>query len=394
MSAWNLAWQQALHFVDDPFVTLASANESDQGFVLGSVFCGAYRVLGGARPDDPELRADFARAQARAASPTDRLHLQALGHMIDGSFTTAARCWDDLAANHRDFAAVRFAHDVYLHVGDEARRLRSSQRAFDSWGRNEPGWSFVAGQYSFALEEAGFYDEAEALGQEALRLDPLDLWARHALAHLYETLDDSDAAFSLLVDDQDVWAAQAGLAVHIWWHLALRMIAVGRYDEALSIHDSQQSVASTPFRMSDLASLLWRLELVGVDVGDRWDTLAERFAERSEWHTSGFLDLHGAFIFTRCPDHPAADRFFAGVAAEHADGVTENDLVFTGIVHPLVSAVRTGSTDPASAVAMLDTVADRTHRIGGSIAQREILDLTRAQYEQQLSAIPTALEAT
>ncbi len=383
LASWNRAWVQALHFVEDPFETLADANESDEGFALGSVFCGTYRLLGGARADDPAVRRDLARASERAVTPADRMHVDALGHLAVGDFTKAGRCWDEVASTQRDFAAVRFAHDVYLHVGDEARRLRSSQRAFDSWNRHEAGWGFIAGQFAFALEEVGIYDEAEVLGREALSLDPLDLWARHALAHLYETLDDSDGAFTVLTDDQDIWAAQDGLAVHIWWHLALRLVAEERYDEALAVHDAQQAVATTPFRMCDLASLLWRLELHGVDVGNRWDVLADRFATRSEWHTSGFLDLHGAFIYTRRPDHEGADRFFSGLSVSHADGTAENDHIFTGIVRPLVDGIRLGVSQPGVADDLLDGISDRTHRIGGSIAQRDIVDLTRLHYQQQ-----------
>ncbi len=393
VEAWNLAWKQAMHFVDDPFATLAAANEADEAFALGSIFCGTYRVLGGARPDDPALQQDLERAHRRASSAHARGHVEALRHLVEGNFTLAGRTWDRIAATQPDFAAVRFAHDVYLHVGDEARRLQSSQRAFDSWAPAEPGWGLIAGQLSFALEEVGLYDEAEVHGRAALADDPLDLWARHALAHLYETLDDSDKAFALLVDDQDIWSAQDGLAVHIWWHLALRLIAAGRHDEALAVHDAQQPAATTPFRLSDLASLLWRLELEGVDVGNRWDALADRFAGRPEWHTSGFLDLHGAFIYTRRPDHGAADRFFSGLAEDRSDGAAENDHIFTGTVEPLVAAIRVGSTEPARAIALLDELASRAHRIGGSIAQRDILDLTRTHYEQRIPDTD-ALEAT
>ena len=394
IDAWNSAWSQAMHFVDDPMATLDHANTTDEAFAMGSVFCGAYRVLGGTRPDDPGLLNDLERARSRASSRREQAHVQALSHMVAGDFTKAGSCWDDIAGDQQDFAAIRFAHDVYLHVGDDARRLRSSQRAFDGWSREEPGWGFVAGQLSFALEEVGLYRDAESLGWEALNQDPLDLWARHSLAHLYETLDNNEAAFALLADEQEIWAAQDGLAIHIWWHLALRLIASGACDRALEVYDAQVSNATTPFRLCDMSSLLWRLELVGVDVGDRWDVLADRFATRSEWHTSGFLDVHGALIYTRRPAHEAADRFFGGVVTDHTDGTSENDHIFTGVVDPLVSAIRLGESEPTQAVALLDEVWDRTHRIGGSIAQRELLDLTRSSYQQNPHTNHDAPEAT
>lgn len=391
LDAWNSAWRQAMHFVDDPFATLDSANTHDDAFAMGSVFCGTYRALGGARPDDDLLQADLERSAARASTPIEQRHVRAMRHLIDGNFTKAGKCWDDIASDVRDFAAIRFAHDVYLHVGDDARRLRSSQRAFDSWKVGDPGWGFIAGQLSFAMEEVGLYAAARELAQNALDRDPLDLWARHSLAHLYETLDDSESAFKLLNRDQFVWAAQDGLAVHIWWHLALRLIATGAYEEALTIYDRQIDSAMTPFRLCDMASLLRRLEFAGVDVGDRWDVVADRFSARSEWHTSGFLDLHAAITYSRRPDHDSASRFFDGVQHSHGDSVSENGHIFTGVVQPLVAAIRQGTDDPARAVTVLDAVSDRTHSIGGSIAQRDLIDLTRSHYAN-LSQ-PDALEA-
>lgn len=376
VDAWNAAWAEASHFVGDPFVTLDSANRLDESFAMGSVFCGTYRILGGTPSTAPELLDDHRRAVARATSGREQGHVEALTHLVVGDFTKAARQWDAVALATHDYAAVRFAHDVYLHVGDQARRLRSSQRAFDQWERDQPGWGFIAGQLSFALEESGFYAEAEQLAQEALAADPMDLWALHSLAHLYETLDDSDTALEMLRSRQDVWAAQDGLAVHIWWHFALRLIATGQFDEALAVHDDQLDVVTTPFRLCDMASLLWRLEIAGVDVGDRWDVLADRFADRPEWHTSGFLDLHAAFTYSRRPDHNAAARFFAGVAESHSDLASQNDFIFAGTAQPLVAAIRDSDSNPAGSVEALDAVANRLHTIGGSIAQRDIVSLT------------------
>lgn len=396
IDAWNAAWVEASHFVGDPFVTLESVNRLDDTFAMGSVFCGTYRILGGAPSNTPELLDDHRRAVARATTDREQGHAEALSHMVRGDFAKAARQWDAISADANDYAAVRFAHDVYLHIGDQARRLRSSQRAFDHWERDQPGWGFIASHLSFALEEAGFYDEAEHLAQEALAVDPMDLWALHSLAHLYETLDDSDTALEMLRSRQDVWTAQDGLAVHIWWHLALRLIATGHYEEALAVHDDQLEVVTTPFRLCDMASLLWRLELVGVDVDGRWDVLADRFADRPEWHTSGFLDLHAAFIYSRRPQHDAASRFFAGVSESHADLASQNDFIFAGTVQPLVTAIRGIGDNSSEAAGALDSLADRLHYIGGSIAQRDIVDLTSVHLADTLetsSSSPQPLSA-
>lgn len=386
VDAWNEAWAQFNMFTGDPFAVLADANRTDTAFAMGSVFCAAYLTLGGSPLDAPELLTNYERAREVAVTDRELGHLAALDHLVVGNFTKAAKQWDAVAAAGHDFAAVRFAHDVYLHVGDAAGRLASSEAAFDRWPRERAGWSYVASQLAFAFEEVRDFEPAERLGREALAEDPQDLWALHALAHLYETLDDSETALDLLYGQKSVWTRQDSLAVHIWWHLALRLIATGALDEALAIHDHQLEVATTPFRMCDLASLLWRLELAGVDVGDRWAVLADRFAPQSGWHTSGFLDLHAAFIYTRCPEHPASRRFFEGVVVSHSASDTENDLIFREVVQPLVAAVRHGDTNPADSADTLTKLAPGLHRIGGSIAQRDVVHLTGRYYSESSNA--------
>ena len=381
LHAWNLAWDQAMHFIDDPFETLSLANESDEAFALGSVFCAVYRVLGAGRLDDEAMSVDVERARRRASSEREVAHVAALEHLAAGNFTAAGDAFDEWALGRRDFAAVRFAHDIWLHVGDEKSRLRSSMAAVETWEQHH-GWNLIAGQYAFALEESGLFEEAERAGYMALDADPQDVWARHALCHLYESLEDSDRGIDLLRTSEEIWTAQDGLAVHMWWHLCLRLIATGQLDEVLNIHDRLVPVATTPFRLGDLCSMLWRLELVGVDVGDRWGPLAESYANLDERHTCGFIDLHMAMAFTRSPDHPEAAIFFSpkfGVSTPQSGHQTpQNEQTMVEVAGPLALAIRDRD------VAALRCLQPELHRIGGSNVQRDIVPLTITHWEKSL----------
>lgn len=380
VAAWQQAWANAMHFVGDSFADLEMANVGDPAFAMGSVFGATYRLLGGMPADAAEVAQDLERARRRARSPRALRHVEALEALAAGNTTEAGELWDEIAAGDADFAAVRFAHDIYLHVGDVDRRVRSSERAAEQF-RGRSAESFVSGQFAFALEEAGAYEEAERLGWQALDADPLDLWALHALAHVYESLDDQDAAIDLLESRASTWTQQDGLAVHVHWHHALRLIAAGQHAETLALFDRLVPDAQTPFRLGDLASLLWRLELAEVDVGDRWDVVVDRYAARPERHTVGFLDLHMALGFARRPNHPEAASFFSGVTSSHLEDPSENGETFRDVVVPLVEAIRMSSDEPDEAAALLDSVAERSHRIGGSIAQRELLTMTRTALE-------------
>lgn len=373
VDAWHRAWADTVHFIGDPFATLAEANAGDDDFVMGSVFCAAYRILGGASPDTSELVVDLERANERPTSGREAKHVEAVNQLALGNFTDAALIWDAIAPG--DFAAGRFAHDTYLHVGEVDRRLDSSERALAHFETTSTR-PFVASQHAFSLEEAGAYREAESLAWSSLVADPMELWALHALAHVYESTNDQDAAIDLLESRAEVWTAQDSLAVHIHWHHALRMIVAGEHERALALFDELEPVASTPFRLCDVASMLWRLELAGCDVGDRWGVVADRMAGRPERHTSGFLDLHMALAFQRAPDHEAAATFFAAVGESHADDMSENGETFRTVVTPLVEAIRLSDVEPLLAAALLDSVADQSNRIGGSIAQRELITIT------------------
>lgn len=382
IAAWNDAWTEALHFVGDPLATLAEPNETDEDFALGSVFCGIYRLLGGAPPDTPEVQVDIERATRRSSTARELGHVEALGLFASGEFTAAAKRWDEVNRVARDFAAVRFAHDVYLHVGNVEDRLSSSALAVGMFN-TDPGWNLVASQYAFSLEEACHFAEAERIGLQALDVDPQDLWATHCLAHVYLETGRHDEGLSFLRERQDTWSVQDGLAVHIWWHFALHLIARGEFDEVLDIHDRCLPDSATPFRLSDLISLLWRLEANGVDVGDRWDSLADAMAARPERHTTGFLDLHSALLFSRLPDHWAAEDFFAGLASAYPEQSNENATTFHEVVRPLATALRTSDADPIAAIETLDELGPILHRIGGSNAQREIVHLTRTNLAEE-----------
>ena len=378
VDAWERGWEHYLHYRGDPVAVMSEAGARDESFVMGPVFAAVYRVLAGTPFDSAELVADAGRARMRAGGSADRErgHVRALELLVAGEFTAAARAWDEIAGGERDFAAVRFAHDVYLHVGEADTRLTSSSRAVEAW-HGEPGWGFVAGQHAFSLEEVGRYDEAEELGRLALSLDPDDLWSRHALAHVYESTDDTAAALELLGGSVERWSSQDLLATHIWWHLALRLLASGDAAGALAVFDERQRYAGTAFQLCDQSSLLWRLELAGCNAEDRWDALADRWDEVVERHTCGFLDVHASVVFARRPGHPGARRWFGGLEDREA-GASENDTTFAEVVSPLAEAFRSyAQGDCSRFLRLVDDLGSSTSRIGGSNAQHDLITLTR-----------------
>ena len=100
VEAWDQAWKHMLHFRGDPIADLAGANETDGSFVLGSVFCGVYAVIGGAPLTSPSVIEALGRVRGRSIDTRELAHLAALTMLAAGEFTDAAEAWAAIAIDH------------------------------------------------------------------------------------------------------------------------------------------------------------------------------------------------------------------------------------------------------------------------------------------------------
>jgi tetratricopeptide (TPR) repeat protein len=382
-AAWDTACSQSLEFVGDPIATLAEANALDESFVLGPVFCAAYRILGAWSPHHPLITVDAARAARRAVSDVDVAHCTALGLLIDGEFGQAAAQWDAIAAaDDTDMFSIKLAHDLYLHNGDSHRRLQSSLAAIERCTPTSRGYGMIAGELAFGYEELGHYDQAEHWGRVALELEPGDAWARHALAHVYESQARHGDSLAVLYGTRHDWTTRVLFAHHLWWHHGLRLLANGEHDAAIDVLDSHLT-STTAFGLCDSTSLVWRLELAGVDVDRYWEPLAAQWSKVEERHHSAFVDVHASLAFATVAGR-GADEFWASLDASHRGGTSENDITFARVVKPLAVALqhyRHGDRD-RGLHEMTAVLADLA-RIGGSVIQRAVIGDTIAAASAQ-----------
>ncbi len=382
-TALDAATGELLDFSGDPISTLDPANDADPQFLMGPVLCVAYRVLGGVRPDAPTVRTDLARLAVRADQGTSReaAHCEAVRALANGEFDVAGRRWEAIAEQHpRDLLAAKLTHDVCLHIGDDEVRLRSAERAVAAapFGDHEVGAGVLRGQLAFALEEVGRYEEAEEHGRAALHLNPSDLWARHALAHVYESTARHQDALDVLLSTEQRWSQQTGLSHHMWWHVGLRLLNHGDTADATTVLDTRlQSLLA--FGLADAASLLWRLELAegGDAPAGRWRRLTDGWAISKELHTSGFLDLHAALSFAADPC-AAGEQFWRDMRVSHSHGDDFNHVTFRTVVQPLAEGLRAyREGEHELALQRFAAVEPDLHRLGGSVVQRGIVGLTR-----------------
>ena len=326
----------------------------------------------------------------------EALHATALGQWCDGQWHAAARTLEDLGILYPlDVLALQMGHQLDFFTG-ESRMLRDRVlRVLPAWSQDIPGYHAVLGMLAFGLEETGDYARAEAAGRRAVELEPLDAWAQHAVAHVCEMQGRRDEGI-LWMHESTGWQQPGALLVHNWWHLALHHLARGETGRVLEIYDGpiRGNVASI-LDLIDCSAMLWRLELAGLEVGDRWDAVAEGFAPHAASGNYAFNDLHAAMAFARA----GRDGLLRELRAAQAAALTRRDdsaEFVTAVGAPAVEAVVAfAAGNYAQSAVLLRSIRNRAHRFGGSHAQRDLLDQTLivAARRSGQAALATALES-
>ena len=143
--------------------------------------------------------------------------------------------------------------------------------------------------------------------------------------------------------------------------------------------------------MIDASALLWRLFLRGIDVGDRWNGVADNWEPIAEAGNYAFNDAHAMMAFVGAGRDEAAARLFeAQSEAMRRDG---NNAAFTREVgHPVTKAIKAfGDGDYSETVRLLRPVRNIANRFGGSHAQRDLLDLTLIEAALRSGQTPLAV---
>jgi tetratricopeptide (TPR) repeat protein len=367
----------------DPVGVLKSALARDPDFALGGTAIAALFMIGGFRGDHPEVVNALRAAEAAVGhgSERERRHLASAKAWAQGETSQAILGWEAILADHpTDALALRLAQDAYFFLGRSAAIRDCAARALPAWDRDNPLTSFILGLYAFGLEETGDLMRAEDFGRQALARNPRDAWATHAVAHVMETANRHEEGVAFLKSTRADWTHAHFMAHHNGWHLALFLIEQERFDEVLADYDrftAPKLADDATLDRVDAASLLWRLELAGVDVGHRWAPVADQWMAHVDDHLLAFNDLHCAFAAARSPDPGHANRLSRSLDDYERAGSGDNRKVTSEIGRHLINgALAFAGGDYKRAVDAILPVRAGAVRIGGSHAQRDIVSLT------------------
>jgi tetratricopeptide (TPR) repeat protein len=360
----------------DPLSVAENAVGADRGLILGHIlrsYLLLYRTSADGTTPASRILADL-----EGLPPMDEremLHWRAARAWASGEWVDATRSLERaLLHDPRDLLALKVAQDLYFFLGQTSDLCDVVARVSGSWRRTDPDWGYVQGMYAFGLEENARYREAEKLARVALEANSRDVWATHALAHVFEMEGRTAEGIEFLTRSTDQWRSSY-FAIHNWWHLALYYLERAEFEEVLALYDGpiRGTGSGEWLDVVDAASLLWRLSLAGIEVSRRAERLSLDIEPLLGEPVYVFNDWHAVMVFTLAGRDDLAERVV--VASRRSKGT--NRLVTGKVGLTLLEGFRSfGAGRWGDTVDLLARALPSTGAVGGSHAQRDVINLT------------------
>jgi tetratricopeptide (TPR) repeat protein len=238
-------------------------------------------------------------------------------------------------------------------------------------------WWFLT-YWGWAHAENGEVKLGRSLLERAIELRRANANGVHALAHAMFEGGAGDDVEALIADWLPSYDRAGILHGHIAWHAALVALERGDAETALAIYADhvQPSVSKgMPINVvSDAASLLWRLDAYGHAVPpERWQEIAGYASKAFPKPGHGFVDPHMALIEAATGNGAALEQRIAALDEMIAKGALGAGAVVPAIGRAAMAFAR---GDYPGCARILEPVAAEVVRIGGSGAQREVIEDT------------------
>jgi len=350
---------------------LVLATQEDQDFALPHVALARYRQLIGDRVGARMCLHD-AKQCDRPMTDRERRQIEIVSLLIDGRSAAgyqAAR--EQLRDYPRDVLVAQACLGVLSLIGfsgqpgREAENLALAEILEPHYGDD---W-WLQGLLGFAQVEVGQFERAEKSIEKSLIANPRNAHGAHFQSHLYYETGQTEAGYAFITDWQSSYEKEGQMHCHIAWHIALWALARGDIDEMWRIIDSDidpRGAWGPPLNvMVDLAAVLYRAEMAGVDVPQaRWQVVCDYAAENFPNPGLGFADAHAALAYAMAGRSEALERIIEGAKGPAAD-----------IVRYLAEAFAAISCQNWSKANDFLTKALWDHaRLGGSRGQRDLIE--------------------
>ncbi len=384
-AAEQALWRM-MSFYDTPLADLDLAIAADPSWALPHVMKAGFlaSLTEASLLPEATLHLQTAQALLTEAPPRERAHCAAVQHVLEGRWTSATRTWEQLLVDHpRDALALQWVQLWDFYRGDTPGLRQRPARALPEWDVADRLYPHVLALWAFGLEENNLYAQAEEAGRRALEADPRVPWAVHAVAHVMDMQGRFEDGSVWLRQHQAQWAEGNGFAGHLWWHKALFRVEALDFAGVLRLVDAHlcgEHLQITLQRL-DAASLLWRLHLLGQDVSGHARALVDAWPlDPAQAGHYAFNDLH-VVLALLCADDVAHAEAWVARCAEQAlkpeDAGRSNHRMARLAGLPMMRglcALARGDAD--GAVDQMAPARADVRRLGGSHAQRDLIDLT------------------
>ena len=384
-AAEQALWRM-MSFYGTPLADLDEAIAADPAWLLPHVMKAGFLLGLTEAAHDADVETHLARAHALSTQATarERGHLEAVQMVAQGRWHAACRVWDELLIEHPlDALALRWVQLWDFYRGDAAGLRQRPARVLPLWDEADPLFPHVLSLHAFGLEENNLYPQAEEAGRRALAADARVPWAVHAVAHVMEMQGRFEEGSAWLRTHQAAWAEGNGFAAHLWWHKSLFRLEAMDLNGVLRLVDSHLSgeALQVTLQRVDAAAMLWRLHLLGQDISGQGKALLQGWQlPDSEAGHYAFNDVHAVMAMLTAGQMQRAEAWVAR-CAERALGAEDarraNHSMAREVGLPLMRGLLAfGRGDFDGAANLIYPVRGGAQRLGGSHAQRDLIDQT------------------
>jgi len=360
---------------------LQAAVDAAPAFALGhAALARAFTMQG----QLPLAKAAIGRAELLGAKEDARTrqHINAIALVLSGKPKEARQA---VLAHVREYPRDAMAAQLCTNafgligfsgeVGREAELLAYTSALLPHYG--EDWW--MMSMHALSLCETGQVSASISLMERSLAINPRNANAAHFKSHAQYEAGDIKAGRVYLQKWLTDYDDRAVLHGHLSWHSALWALHDGDADamwEAIDKGVAPGAAKGLPLNvMTDTAAILYRAELAGLAVNpERWLKLSDYAAQFFPETGQSFADMHAAL------SHAMAGQ------GERLAYIVETATGFAGdLVRPVARAWgEIAQKNWGAALGELSKVMGTTERLGGSRAQRDLLELTYANVLMKL----------
>ena len=356
---------------------IVAAADADPECCIANVYAGFLWMFLEA-PDAAVRAAQYLAAAERAAPAAtlrEQLNTAVLAAWAADDLPETLRLCERIGEEFpRDLVVVKTHQYFEFNRGNSPQMLRAALRVLPS----NSDVAYLHGMLAFAYEQCHLLDDAERAARSALNLRRKEPWAQHALAHVMLTRGRIDEGALFLEGMQDTWVGlNSFMITHLWWHLALFYLSQGRNAAVLEAYDRHCWGVAKNYSQDQIGavSLLARMEVTGIEVGERWQDLGSHLAARARDTVLPFLTMQYIYGLGRA-GRVEAEELLESVRQRAAKAAPFVREVWRDVALPACEGLYAHARgDFDGAWRHLGTAMPRMIEAGGSHAQRDLFEL-------------------